>query len=87
MRRPRKRWLLTLKITLAGVLLGTLIGTAIEWSFPADAVIQTHTGLQPRPFNYQTVSGSAVTGLYFGLLIGLVVNAVAMIIEEPRPHW
>ena len=86
MRRPRKRWLLTLKITLGSAFLTTLIATCVELSSSED-VTRVSTGPQPPPFNSLIVTDAAIAGLYFGLLIGLVVNAVAMIIEEPRPHW
>ena len=87
MRRPRRRWLLTLAIALCGSLLTTVIVTAFELSVPADALIYTSDGPQPRPFSYGAVAYGAFVGLYLGLMVGLVVNAVAMIIEEPRPHW
>jgi hypothetical protein len=87
MRRPRKRWKLTFKIAIFGALLTTVIATGFELSFPADAVIYTIDGPQPRPFGYRAIAYTAFVGLYLGLMVGLVVNAIAMIIEEPRPHW
>jgi hypothetical protein len=29
----------------------------------------------------------AAMGCWLGAMLGLIVNAFAMIIEEPRPHW
>jgi hypothetical protein len=87
MRSPRRRWLLTLSIALCGSLLTTLIVTEYELSVPADALISTSEGPRPRSFSYAAVAYGAFVGLNLGLMVGLIVNAVAMIIEEPRPHW
>ena len=76
MSRRSKRWLWTLAITVAGGVIFSSIAVAGALAQVSDVRIAAGAAVF-----------GAVMGFWLGAMVGLIVNAFAMIIEEPWPHW
>ena len=80
--------MVTCALVVSGALIGSAIGVSNVLYDSAGRVDALGAPLQPQPHTVLVAAmyGAAALG-WAGAMAGLIVNAIWMILEEPRPHW